>query len=79
MRVTKTVALVLAALAALVAAGRPASGQEFPTRPINLIIPFGAGGSSDLTTRTFIGLAREVVGQPMVVHLKPGGGGAIGS
>ena len=53
--------------------------QEFPTKPINLIIPFGAGGSSDLTARAIIGTAKEYLGQPVVIHLKPGGGGAIGS
>lgn len=54
-------------------------GQEFPTKPITLIIPFGPGGASDLTARTFVGAAHEALGQPMIIQLKPGGGGAIAS
>jgi tripartite-type tricarboxylate transporter receptor subunit TctC len=53
--------------------------QDFPTKPINLILPSAAGGSIDLTSRTFVHLAPEVLGQPMVIQIKPGGGGAIGT
>jgi tripartite-type tricarboxylate transporter receptor subunit TctC len=54
-------------------------GQDFPTKPVSLIIPFGAGGSSDLTFRAIIGTANEYLGQPVVIQVKPGGGGAIAS
>ncbi|MGH7264374.1 MAG: tripartite tricarboxylate transporter substrate binding protein [Candidatus Rokuibacteriota bacterium] len=71
---------LLAIAALLVALGSSsATGQEFPSKPINLITPFGAGGASDLTIRTFVGRAPEFLGQPIVVQLKPGGGGAIAS
>lgn len=53
--------------------------QEFPTKPITLIIPFGPGGASDLTARAFVGAAPEALGQPVIIQLKPGGGGAIAS
>jgi tripartite-type tricarboxylate transporter receptor subunit TctC len=53
--------------------------QEFPVKPINLVIPLGAGGSNDLTARTFVNLSTEYLGQPMVIQIRPGGGGAIGS
>jgi len=53
--------------------------QEFPTKPITLIIPFGPGGASDLTARAFVGAAPEHLGQPIIIQLKPGGGGAIAS
>jgi len=53
--------------------------QEFPAKPITLFIPFGAGGASDLTARAFVGAAPEALGQPVVIQLKPGGGGAIAS
>jgi tripartite-type tricarboxylate transporter receptor subunit TctC len=52
--------------------------QDFPTKPITLIIPSSAGGSADLAVRTFTHLSPEVLGQPMVVQAKPGGAGAIG-
>ena len=71
--------LLAPAVLTAVLAGAPAVAQEFPTKPIHLVIPFGAGGASDLTVRTFIGLAPEVLGQPIVVQLKPGGSGAIAS
>jgi tripartite-type tricarboxylate transporter receptor subunit TctC len=57
----------------------PVAAQPFPTKPINLVIPFGAGGASDLAARTFVGTAAQFLGQPIVVQIKPGGGGAIAS
>lgn len=53
--------------------------QEFPTKPITLVIPFGPGGASDLTARAFVGAAHDALGQPIIIQLKPGGGGAIAS
>lgn len=66
-------------LTALLAAALPASAQEFPTKPIELIIPFGPGGSHDLTARAVASVAQQYLGQPLLVVLKPGGGGAVGS
>ncbi len=56
-----------------------ADAQEFPAKPVTLIIPFGAGGASDLTARAFVGAAHDYLGQPVIIQLKPGGGGAIAS
>jgi len=56
-----------------------AHAQEFPTKPITLIIPAGAGGSHDMTARAVTSVANEYLGQPIIIQLKPGGGGAIGS
>jgi tripartite-type tricarboxylate transporter receptor subunit TctC len=56
-----------------------AQAQEYPTKPVTLVIPFGAGGSHDLTARTVTSVAADYLGQPMLVQLKPGGGGAIAS
>jgi tripartite-type tricarboxylate transporter receptor subunit TctC len=53
--------------------------QEFPVKPVNLIIPVGPGGSHDLTARAVTSVAVDYLGQPVIVQLKPGGGGAIGS
>jgi tripartite-type tricarboxylate transporter receptor subunit TctC len=53
--------------------------QDFPTKPVTLIIPSGAGGSHDLTARAVTSVANEYLGQPIIIQLKPGGGGAIGS
>jgi len=53
--------------------------KEFPVKPVNLIIPAGPGGSHDLTARAVSSVAIDYLGQPVIVQLKPGGGGAIGS
>jgi tripartite-type tricarboxylate transporter receptor subunit TctC len=82
MRIIKGV--IAACTAILVAGGAQAqdAGQpatDYPTKPITLIIPAGPGGSHDLTARAFTSVASQYLGQPMIVELKPGGGGAIGS
>lgn len=55
------------------------TAQDFPDKPINLIIPFGAGGASDIISRGITGKAANFLGQPVVIHIVPGGGGAIGT
>jgi tripartite-type tricarboxylate transporter receptor subunit TctC len=71
--------LLLAAVFFLFFGAQGLQAQDFPTKPINLYIPFGAGGSSDLTARVMTNIQENYFGQPLVVHLKPGGGGAIAS
>jgi len=53
--------------------------QDYPTKPVTLVIPFGPGGSHDLTARAVTSVAADYLGQPILVQLKPGGGGAIAS
>jgi tripartite-type tricarboxylate transporter receptor subunit TctC len=67
----------VAALAALVAWGA-ASGQDFPSRPITMIVPWPAGGSTDTHMRKFSEIAGKYLGQPVVVENRPGGGGTLG-
>ena len=55
------------------------SAQEFPTKPVELVLPFGPGGSHDLTARAVASVAQPHLGQPLLVVLRPGGGGAVGS
>jgi hypothetical protein len=55
------------------------AAEEFPTKPVTLVIPVGAGGSHDLTARAVTSVASNYLGQPIIIQLKPGGGGAIGS
>ena len=69
---------MLLALAILIS-GAASAAQEFPTKPIELVIPYAAGGSHDLTARALASVAHQHIGQPMLVMLKPGGGGAVGS
>ena len=70
---------VLLALFVTFTSGIVATAQEFPTKPIELVIPYAAGGSHDLTARALASMAHQYLGQPMLVMLKPGGGGAVGS
>lgn len=53
--------------------------QQFPAKPIALVVAFGAGGASDLILRTFIDTAPAILGQPVVIQIRSGGGGAIAS
>jgi tripartite-type tricarboxylate transporter receptor subunit TctC len=51
--------------------------QEYPTKPVTLIIPYGPGGGHDLLFRAVTSVATDYFGQPILVKLMPGGGGAI--
>jgi tripartite-type tricarboxylate transporter receptor subunit TctC len=51
-----------------------AIGQSYPTQPIKLIIPFAAGGPSDVLARAFTPKLGENLGQPMIIENKPGAG-----
>lgn len=66
------------ALSGLALGGAPALAQEFPSKTITLVSPFDPGGQSDLTARFVAEMAREILGVPVVVENRPGGGGAVG-
>lgn len=66
-------------LGVLAGAAPSVAAEDFPTKPVTLVIPVGAGGSHDLTARALASVAPEYLGQPLIIQLKPGGGGAIGS
>src|SRR5690348_2467350 len=70
----KLVALSLALLAALSAAAWPA---PYPTRPIEIVVPYGAGGSTDLVARTLAQQLQARLKESVVVINKPGGAGTI--
>jgi tripartite-type tricarboxylate transporter receptor subunit TctC len=53
--------------------------QTFPSRSIRLVVPFAAGGSTDVVARIVAAEMSKVLGQQVVVDNKPGGGGSIGS
>lgn len=57
----------------------PASAQNYPERQINWIVPFGAGGGSDIIARTVAEELSKALGQAIVVEARPGANGSIGS
>ncbi|WP_439598798.1 Bug family tripartite tricarboxylate transporter substrate binding protein [Falsiroseomonas sp.] len=68
---------LLAGGATLLAA--PALAQDFPARPIRLVIPFPAGGPTDVYARFYSERMSRELGQPVVTENRGGAGGAIGS
>ena len=62
---------------ALALAASGAAAQSFPSKPIRVIIPFVAGGSSDIVGRAIASKLQEQLGQPAVVENRPGANGAI--
>src|SRR5437899_3160229 len=53
--------------------------QDYPTRPIKIIVPFGAGGPADVVARQIGNILQENFGQPFVVENRTGAGGVIGT
>jgi tripartite-type tricarboxylate transporter receptor subunit TctC len=78
MRKRQFIHLVGAAVAAFAVAA-PAHAQWKPTRPINLIVPWAAGGSTDQVTRVAAAEMEKVLGQTIVIVNQPGASGAIGT
>ncbi|WP_407148527.1 Bug family tripartite tricarboxylate transporter substrate binding protein [Bradyrhizobium sp. ORS 86] len=68
--------VLLAAAGMLVSAAVHA--QDYPTKPITLIVPWPAGGSTDISMRAIAESASKVLGQPIAVDNKAGGGGTVG-
>lgn len=50
---------------------------EYPDRPITMLVTYAPGGSLDMTTRAISTVAEKILGQPIVVENKPGGGGTV--
>jgi tripartite-type tricarboxylate transporter receptor subunit TctC len=67
-------------IALLVAAGlADAQGQDFPNRPITVVVPFPAGGPTDAIMRNLGERMRASLGQPLVVEYVTGAAGAVGT
>jgi tripartite-type tricarboxylate transporter receptor subunit TctC len=74
---SKLVATLLAAVAAVVAPVLHA--QDYPNRPVRIIVPFAAGGPADVYARFLGQRLQEALGQSFVVDNRPGGGSVIGT
>ena len=63
----------------MVMLGGIATAGTFPSKPLTIIVPYSAGGGTDLQARAITSVARQYLGQPVVVANKSGGGGAVGA
>jgi tripartite-type tricarboxylate transporter receptor subunit TctC len=77
LRATLCVLVAGAALAALVAL--PAHAQNYPNRPIRVVVPFAAGGMADITTRLIADKLGEKLGERIIIDNQPGAGGIVAS
>lgn len=68
-----------AAFVLLLAAGAPLPAQDYPSRPIELVVPFVAGGTTDTAARMIGQRFTEKWGQPVIINNRPGGGSSIGT
>jgi len=75
-RASSSIALAMASLAAW---QLPAAAQDYPSRPIRMIVAFAPGGATDFVARLTADKAKGLLGQNIVVENKPGANGAIGA
>jgi tripartite-type tricarboxylate transporter receptor subunit TctC len=70
----------LTALAAAVTLAAPATAQDYPTRPVSVMVSYSPGGATDFQARivTMVATNEEYLGQPIVIINKPGAGGKVG-
>ncbi|MCC6889159.1 MAG: tripartite tricarboxylate transporter substrate binding protein [Hyphomicrobiales bacterium] len=78
MRSFRHIAIVIAGATFASACALPAYAQSWPTRPIEWIVPFAAGGSTDVLARLVADRLKERLGQPVVVVNRPGANSDIG-
>ena len=69
----------IAAFCGLLLAALAAQAQPFPSKPVRLVVPFSAGGSTDMISRTLGQKLSEMWGQPVVIDNRPGGSTIIGT
>jgi tripartite-type tricarboxylate transporter receptor subunit TctC len=74
----RTLRLALGLAVALTCLAVPARSEDWPTRPISLVVPFGPGSGTDLVARNIAPVLGEQLGQPIVVQNAGGAGGLIG-
>jgi tripartite-type tricarboxylate transporter receptor subunit TctC len=68
-----------AAAVAAILPGKPANAADWPTRQVTVIVPYAAGGFTDLLARFSAKYLADKLGQPFIVENRPGAGGAIGT
>lgn len=74
----RTVRFILSLAAVLGFAAPPLQAADFPTKEVQIIIPYAAGGATDLVFRALAASSSKHLGKAIVVVNRPGGGGAVG-
>jgi len=77
--ISVTTLLRIAALAIAAGFSGTVSAQDFPSRPVRMIVAFAPGGTADFTARIIADRMQTLLGQPIAVENKPGANGAIGA
>jgi len=76
-RLTRRKLLVGGATAVTLSASRASAADPWPTKPVRVVMPFGAGGSMDILSRLLAPIVSEQLGQPVVVENRPGATGTV--
>jgi tripartite-type tricarboxylate transporter receptor subunit TctC len=71
--------LIILAAALVIAAGATAHGEDWPQRPVRIVVGFGPGGGADIIGRIVGQALQEKLGQPFVIENKPGSAGTLGN
>jgi tripartite-type tricarboxylate transporter receptor subunit TctC len=71
--------ILTAGLLAAVTQVPPAAAQDFPNKPVRIVVPWPPGGNVDITARTVQSALGDALGQQVIVENRPGAGGTLGS
>src|SRR5262249_35026256 len=70
--------LIVAVALAIITGGAAATAQTYPSRPVTVIVPFAAGGVTDIVARIVSERMKTALGQPVIAENVTGAGGTIG-